>query len=312
MLYLIFGRDDFQIQEKLNQIKAQFSQENSSDFGILVFDEKVSFEELKNAFEAANFLSPAKLIIIKNFIAKANSEVQKKLARTLEKIPKSIDLIFLEEFKTAQNPIWKRVVAKGKIWQFEPLPNFALLNWIKRRILEKGGQISFEAAKILAFYIGNNLWRQNSEIEKLINFKGKKQIEPEDIEKLVKPEFSPKIFDLIDNIALKNLSKSENILKQLLDSGENPLYIQTMIVYQFRNLIKIKYLADSNLKESEIQKKTKLHPFVVKKSLGQIKNFSLEDLKRIYTKLLEAEIAMKTGAVDQRLALELLALALCR
>ena len=307
MLYLIFGKDRFRVQEKLSQIKQKFIQKTGSDLNIVNFDENAQIERIKDAFQFGGLLAEQKLIIFKKFIAKAPAAIQKELAKLLNKIPESIYLIFVEE-ELKSNSLARKIKTQGKFWQFEPLSYYELLNWIKKRIEEKKRRPDPEAVKTLAFYVGNNLARANTEIEKLITYRGRKTIMVEDVKLLVKPEFSPGIFKLIDNIAAKDLKKSQNILQQLLDAGENPLYIHSMIVYQFRNLIIVKSLA--NLAATEIRKKTSLHPFVIQKSQQQVRNFSFENLKRIYAKLLDGEIAIKTGKIEPRLALELLVTAL--
>ncbi len=307
MLYLIFGKDNFRVQEKLAQIRGKFIKKTGSDLNIIEFDEKAQIEQIKNAFQFGGLLAEQKLIIFKNFSTIAPAAIQKELAKLLNKIPKAVHLVFIEgELKS--NSLVRKIKTQGKAWQFELLSYYELLNWIKKRVEDKKRRIDPEAVKTLAFYIGNNLARTDNEIEKLITYKGQKTIMAEDVRLLVKPEFSPGIFKLIDNIAAKDLKKSQNILQQLLDAGENPLYIHSMIVYQFRNLIIIKSL--SNLGSAEIRKKTKLHPFVIQKSQQQIRNFSFENLKRIYAKLLDGEIAIKTGKIEPRLALELLVTAL--
>ncbi len=307
MIYLIFGKDAFRVQEKLAQLKQKFIQKTGSDLNIVNFDENAQIEQIKDAFQFIGFLAAQKLIIFKNFSAKAPAATQKELVKILVKVPESIYLIFAEK-ESKPNLLSKKIKNQGKVWQFEPLSYYELLNWIKKRVEDKKRRIDPEAVKILAFFVGNNLARIDNEIEKLVTFRGRKTILPENVRLLVKPEFSPGIFKLIDNIAAKDLKKSQNILQQLLNAGENPLYIHSMIVYQFRNLIIIKSL--SNLGAAEIRKKTKLHPFVIQKSLSQIRNFSFENLKRIYAKLLDGEIAIKTGKIEPRLALELLVVAL--
>jgi len=49
-----------------------------------------------------------------------------------------------------------------------------------------------------------------------------------------------------------------------------------------------------------------LHPFVIKKSLWQARKFSLEELKRIYRKIFQIDLNIKTGRLDPQIALDLL------
>jgi len=49
-----------------------------------------------------------------------------------------------------------------------------------------------------------------------------------------------------------------------------------------------------------------LHPFVIKKTYEQTKNFSMEGLKKIYGKLQNLDMAIKSGRFDARTALDML------
>ena len=78
-----------------------------------------------------------------------------------------------------------------------------------------------------------------------------------------------------------------------------------MFIYQFRNMIKIADLMGRGIgNEYEISKITKMHPFVVRKSLAQVKVFTLERLKKIYRKLARFDLAVKTGKMDMKMALD--------
>jgi DNA polymerase III delta subunit len=56
--------------------------------------------------------------------------------------------------------------------------------------------------------------------------------------------------------------------------------------------------------EYEISKISKLHPFVVKKSLMQIRSITLQKLKEIYGKLENLDTAAKIGKIDIKLGLD--------
>jgi DNA polymerase-3 subunit delta len=306
MLYIIFGTDNFQVKEKLNQIIEKYKTQTGDDLNIEKFDETATISQVRNSIQLSGFFNPNKLIIFKDFINKSKIEIQREFVKLLKNLSKNVYIVFVETKSKKGNSIWKMVQENGKIWQFEPLSIYELNNWVKKRVIEKGGEIDPEAVKTLTFFISSDLWRLDLEIDKLISYKGKNIISAKDVEDLVKPVISPGIFDLIDALASKNLKSTQTILQNLLEAGENPLYIETMIVYQFRNLILVKYLSDKGAGLSEIKSQTGLHPFVIQKTSNQIKNFSLENLKKIYSKLMDAEIAMKTGKIEPDFALELL------
>ena len=184
--------------------------------------------------------------------------------------------------------------------------------WVLKRLkeLDPRASIANSALEKLVAFSGGDTHTLNSEIQKLINFADGKIIKDEDIEKLVTANISIKIFDTIDALGANKKKEAAKLFHEHLKRGEDPFYLFSMFVYQFRNLLKAADLKEnSGSDEYEIARVTGLHPFVVKKSLSQIRNFSLagqalDRLKIIYQQLAELDTKIKTGKIDIRLALD--------
>ena len=91
-----------------------------------------------------------------------------------------------------------------------------------------------------------------------------------------------------------------------MEKGDNPLYLLSMINYQFKNLLIVKDLMGKQRPYYFIQKITRLHPFVVKKSYQQAGKFTFSELKKIYWKIFQADLDIKTGKINPETALDLL------
>ena len=94
----------------------------------------------------------------------------------------------------------------------------------------------------------------------------------------------------------KNKKQALDLFHKHLDNGDNSLYLFSMIAYQFRNLLIIK----------ENSKKSGLHPFVVQKSIYLCRQFTMDQLKKIYQKIFQIDLDIKTGKIEPELALDLL------
>ena len=79
-----------------------------------------------------------------------------------------------------------------------------------------------------------------------------------------------------------------------------------MITRQFRLLIQVKELQEKGLPAPEMAKAIGQHPFVVDKVGQQTRNFTLDQLERIYAHLLDLDVAIKTGEMGDGLALDVL------
>jgi len=67
----------------------------------------------------------------------------------------------------------------------------------------------------------------------------------------------------------------------------------------------IKDLVERRRPYYSILKTTRLHPFVVKKSYQQASKFTLPELKKIYQKIFQADLNIKTGRTGPEMALDL-------
>ncbi|MEA1936523.1 MAG: DNA polymerase III subunit delta [Patescibacteria group bacterium] len=308
-------------------------------------NEQEKMARLQNGLMANSLFGIDKLLIIKNtlFSKKSesayelkpelrNSEFQssdgkeKIVLKYLENPRENIKVFFVENNLDKRKKIYKEIVKlekfkRAEVKEFLTPANFQFDNWIKETVKKSGGKIEREAVNALAISLGKglqqkdknkkivqsyNLWEAKSEIEKLVSYCDDKEITKEVVGLLVKSKVDMNIFSLIDSIGSKNKRKAVNLLNEQIDEGANEIYMLTMFVYQFRNLLKIKSLLDKGMSSYEIASETKMHPFVVQKSIEQCGKFEMSNLKKIYKKLSDADLAIKTGKINSRLVLDLL------
>ncbi len=303
-------------------------------------DEKLG--KLQKGFLSGSLFSSDKLLIIKNslfFLNKKKKEDKKEeenknnidekeklILKYLENPTDEIRIFFIEENIDKRKKIYKELIRLekeeiAKIKEFLVPSDFQFENWIENRIKKRSGKISKEALNNLAILLGKglaqknrngkinqsyNLWEASNEIEKLVSYCDKKEIKKEDVALLVKSKVNMNIFDLIDSISLRNKNKAALLLNKQIEQGLNENYILIMFVYQFRNLIKIKSLLNQGLMNQQIITQTKMHPYVVQKSVQQCQKFDMQTLKNIYKKLFDADLAIKTGKMNARLVLDLI------
>jgi DNA polymerase-3 subunit delta len=85
-----------------------------------------------------------------------------------------------------------------------------------------------------------------------------------------------------------------------------------MIVRQFRLMIQVKELAPMTPTAHAIARALHQNPYPIRKILAQSHNYSMDQLRTIYRRLLDTDIDIKTGAVEASLALDMLIAGLSR
>ena len=71
-----------------------------------------------------------------------------------------------------------------------------------------------------------------------------------------------------------------------------------MIAFQLKNMLIVRELMDKNWQSAQILKKTKMHPYFFKKNYEAARKYTLDDLKKIFQKTADFEIAFKNGQVE--------------
>jgi DNA polymerase-3 subunit delta len=221
---------------------------------------------------------------------------------------KDLIVVFWEKnFPKKSDKFFKLIEKNSKSQNFEKLTGAKLSQWILKEMKEvdSKSEISRQALEKLVAYAGENPILLSREIQKLVNFADGKMISEKDIETLVKTDVDSDIFKTIDMIGMNNKKEALALLHQHLKNGEDPFYLFSMFIYQFRNLLKIADLRETgSSSEYDISRITKMHPFVVRKSLSQARNLGFARLREIYRELGDIDLKVKTGKADMRLSLD--------
>ncbi|MFH1582321.1 MAG: DNA polymerase III subunit delta [bacterium] len=307
MIFLLYGPDNYSSREKVKEMIERYKKSHKSGLDFKYLDgNNLDFNDLANEDQQNSIFNEKKLIVVTNVIS--NKEFKEKFSKNYKKLIDSSNIVvFLEEDKvTANDSLLKLLKKHAKCQEFPILSVEKMKRWIKDELNKFKAVISPDALDKLLEYCEENLWSLSNEIKKLAAFKREKIIEVKDIELLIKPKIETDIFKTIDAIASKNRKAALILLHKHLDKGDSPLYLLSMINFQFRNLLLVKDLIEKGKPYYSIPKLTKIHPFVVKKSYQSAQKFTYQELKKIYQKIFQVDLSIKTGKLKPETALDIL------
>ena len=163
------------------------------------------------------------------------------------------------------------------------------------------------AAAALAAVIGTDLRAADSECVKLVTYVGgQRAINEADVALLTPYVAEAKIWDMVDALGRRD-GKTATILTQRLLEDQDPFALLPMIYRQFRLLIQAREVLDAGGNKSDLMKFPDFRSdFVAGKSIDQARNFTMDQLESIYRYLLDTDHGIKTGRVNESLALDLL------
>jgi DNA polymerase-3 subunit delta len=327
MIIFLYGPDTFRSRQKLKEIKEKFIKEiDKSALNIEILDgQTLETSEFEKAVSTPSFLAKKRLVIIEDLISKNKGQkIQKELLETLDKNGlKDTIVVFWEggltEVKTKKsksklskqrsNLFFARLKKEKYAQEFKLLTEAEVHRWATKEIKARGGKIQAPALRLLTDLVGNDLWQMNSEIDKLLAFAQNKSITIADVNNLVKTKLDDNIFKLTDALGQKNKKLALKLISDQLKSGTQPTELLAKVTWQFRNLLLVKGFVKENgegYPSSRLTYQLGLHPFVIKKTMAQVRSHQLPQLKKNYQHLLTIDYKIKTSQINPEILFDLL------
>jgi DNA polymerase-3 subunit delta len=306
MIIFLYGPDTYRSRQKLNEIIEYYKKIHKSGLNLKFFrEEKMDFQNFLDEMKQAPMFKEKKLAVL--FDVFSNPEFKKGFLEKGRDLLKSGNIFLIYEINqiSEKDPLFLFLKKFAKVQEFKLLEAEKLKNWVKKRFLNYKMEIENHALEKLINFVGNDLWQMENEIKKLVSYKlkSKSGISAKDIELLIKPKIETDIFKTIEAMGQRNKKKALKFIKAHLEKGDSPIYLFSMIHFQFRNLLIIKDLMEKNLSPYG---SNYLHPYVIKKTIPLLEKFSFLELKKIYQRIFQLDLDIKTGKIEPEIALDLL------
>ncbi len=304
MLYLIYGEDTYRSREKLKELvenlrgtREVFSYDAS--LGDIVGD-------LEQRLKSQGLFGDAACVVVRYAVTGREENVA-YLGESIKEIAPSDSLVVLWD----SVPTEKKVPARGKtarkkgsknearialfteyakqVFEFPHLTNSAL----KKEILEIGKAkkvpLKDADAEALGAEFGGDLWAISQELDKF-SLAGS-------FSYMHAVELQEKLFDFTDALAEGNKGEAYRLLEGVKRAGFDDIYILATLASAVRTMLKVKSVLPSNPDYRKYEE-FGLHPYVLKKTLSQVRRFRLDDLKRLYGAIVRTDVTAKTGGLE--------------
>jgi DNA polymerase-3 subunit delta len=313
----LHGDDEFSRKAEVQTMRSRMGDPGMAELNTALFDGKVAtVAEVLAAASAMPFLADKRLIIVDGMLTwltrkgagKTGKVELDTLVAALPTLPDTARLVFVEpETLNENHPVLRLIKQepRGYAKAFNPPGNPA--NWISKQVESYGGKIEPRAAAALAAVIGTDLRAADSECAKLVIYTGgQRPITEADIALLTPYVAEAKIWDMVDALGRRD-GQTATMLTQRLLEDQDPFALLPMIYRQFRLLIQAREVLDAGGNKSDLMKYPDFRSdFVAGKAIEQARNFTMEQLETIYRYLLDTDHGIKTGRVNESLALDLL------
>lgn len=326
-IYLLQAEDEFAAAHFLHEMEERVGKAGMGDLNTQYLDgREINLEQLREAALALPFLVERRLVVLDHPLALIHDESSRiKFLDCLRQVPPSTALVLVEHRLLSE----AREREHGKkhwleSWMEENRPHTwmrefplkrgqAMVTWIITRTKELNGAIQPQAAERLAEIVGEDSRFAENEIQKLLEYVNfMRPIEIQDVDLLAPYSERAGDFALINAIRQGDSRTALKVLR-LMMADQDAILIFFSLVHQFRQILLARLAIEEGQSPVEVTKtlnRFRISAYPARLALEQAQRFSLEQLRQIYQRLFEIDVAIKNGELDGEVALETLVAAL--
>ena len=310
--YLFHGPSEFLKETTLTKFKKKALEPATADLNLQIFyADEATAEEVIEAARSLPFMAETRLVIVRRTESFSKAD-QDNFLPYLDNPVSSTCLIFVAREANFRHPLFSRIRKEGRSVAFLPLKESRVVPWLMATAKDMGLKISPEACAYLHQIVGNSLMELHGELEKLSIRYGANSIGIDQVREMATNIRGYSVFELIDSLSEKHCQKALEALHKLLEQGgrNSALSILGMLNRQFRLLWKAKHMKARGA-QKEIPKVLGIPPFLARKLMNQVDNWSEADLKRLLESLCMVDSRLKSGSQEDIL-LDHLIMTLCQ
>ncbi len=228
-------------------------------------------------------------------------------------MPATTTLLLIDGALTGESATLRALRPMGDVRQFPLLDEQEVLAWIAGRARRLGLTIEPAAARLLAQTLHSDLWALSAELEKLSLYAAGGTIRAADVRELAPLAQESNVFAMADAVAAGRAEQALAQLRLLLDNGAAGPYLIAMLARQFRQLIIVQDLSAAGAAPAIVREKSEIRSEpALRRMIPQSQRLGAARLAQALERILEADLSIKRGELDESLALELLVADLAR
>lgn len=310
-VYLIYGVEKFLLDEALDRLKKTIATGGDLVLNYEKIQPPLAADRIIDACLTTPFLAERRLIVVEDFETMTSADKNKLADYIRDPSPHTV-LVLVQAGAAAsgkakvdkRSRLFKETEVKGQAYEYKL--DFATLNrWIKDSFLKRNKVATDEAVAYLIEALPNDLWRLESEIEKVSLYAEEtKKIDVDTVKQAASPSPEAGVFDLISAVTSGDQSLALTLLARILDGKDTLGKVFYLLEDQFRLIMKIKALVAEGISDKEAAAALRISTgrlFYLKK---QNRSLTATQLKSALNLIAAADFERKTGRQEPRLILE--------
>jgi DNA polymerase-3 subunit delta len=310
-VYVLFGEEAYLHQEYLAALCQRLLENTHRDFNYDVFQsESDGVVEALSLARTLPMMAPCRVVVLQGIQHLRKADVR-LLEQYVEAPNESTALICTSldpEIKKMPRALQQNTVTIA----CKRLNGDQLHDWVVRAAASQQVRISEAAVGAFLQDQDSDLVLLSRELDKLCTYVGPEgDIEPDDVHAVCYASRQQSIFALSDALGSRQIPQAFNVLEQLLQQGEAPLLVFSIIVRHLRLLWSVKTLTQQRQDIGRIAKILGLPTHVCRQLVAHSNQMSSAQIQRLYQTAVEADLTFKSSNKPPQAVLERLVLALC-
>jgi DNA polymerase-3 subunit delta len=311
-LYYLHGDEGYLVERAVKAAVDRLVPADMRDFNLNVYyGNESSGEEIVASAQTLPMFAECRVVLVKNADKLSPASLEVLTPYVLDPSPATCLIMQGEKIDQRKKFFaeWKK---NGELVEFKRLYENQLLPFLRNEAACLGKTFEPTAAEMLLYLSGNNLKELVSQIEKAsLHAGGKDTIDVTDVKAVVSDTRVDSVFELANSLGDKDIDKALRNLNTLLGDGEAPLLILAVLARHFRQIWKVRELLEKKAPANEIGKTAGINPYFLQGIMRQARNYTVSDLKRVFERFFELDLALKSSGGKPVLLMEGMVMGLC-
>ncbi len=270
--------------------------------------------------ETLPLLSEKRVVIVEDFPAGAESAKEsyteaeeKELLAYMKELPDSCLLILISGSADKRKKLYKGIAAAGSCYEFNRLDQEGVESFIRKRFKQSGktaGPGVIRQMIAMSGYFDRQtdytLYNLDNDIKKLIAHSDGDEIRINDLSEGLSGNTESYVFDMINALSRNNKGDALLLLHNLLSSGESVYKLLALICSHYETILMVKEMRDEGRSPVEMAAVVGGNEYRIKIANQLSGRYSTEQLRSILCRCFAVDKNIKTGLLEDRLAMEML------
>lgn len=310
-LYMLYGEEQFLIEELQESLIRNALGPGERDFNLdIVYGFEADVQQVLGLCASYPVMAQRRVVIVRHFDALKQNRRFKDYAQSPN--PSAVVMLVCASKPNLSAHPYRAIRENGVVAEMAALYDREVPGWIQRRAKKQGYQIEPAAVQMLADFVGSDLSRAASEIEKVATFAGDRStLTRDDVIAASGQTREFNVFELQKAIGEGRYRDALRIGDRMLQQASNPsgeaLMIVAILTSFLTKLWKLAALRGKSLSKKDKARRIGVPPFFLDEYVASLKRFPPAAIERGFSALMAADYELKGGANrDPRLVLTLL------